>query len=186
MENKKGGEKSPLNSKRRKQSMDLKERNPKPKSETVKEGKIDRTYFCPHQIGQSFYIPARDAEGNLIKDTDRLGQQRVINGVPLFRDVLCQFETISRGTKKNPDDTLCIYQLKADDRQYQDKFEALERLRKDASTWVMNEAEYNKWKNPEAADFKARVAELEKANAEKDSVIAEMQKQLEELTKPKG
>jgi hypothetical protein len=160
-------------------------RQPKPKPTTPKEPdkKIDRVYYCPNQISQSFYIPTRTAEGKLVPSTDRQGQQKYVNGMPLFLDTLCRFETVSRGTKEKPGKTLCMYVLKANDPMYDDKFNALEKLKNDESTWVMDQAQYDAWRNKEAYGYKQENEALKSQLADKDNVIADMQKRIEELSK---
>lgn len=155
-------------------------RKPKPKAiaepVTVVDGKKQQIiYFCPDQTMQSFYIPARDSDGNLVPARLRDGNQKFLNGVPMYVDVLCKFTPVLAGNKRNPEDTLCSYVLEPDDKQYDDKFEALEKLRKDETSRVMSLEQYESYKNRDAAKFKHENIALKKQVEEQQKIIAELE-----------
>jgi hypothetical protein len=158
-------------------------RQPKPKADAVKpDKKITRVYFCPNQVSQSFYVPMRDKEGNLIPSTDRQGRQKYVNGAPLFIDTLCKFETLISGTKKHPGKTLCTFTLNEKDPLYDDKLKELERLKTDQATWVMDQQQYDSWRNKEASEFKRENETLKSQITEQANMIEEMKKRVAELT----
>lgn len=165
--------------------MDNEVRKPKGKVSVVEKAgvKITREYLCPTKVTQTFYIPAKDPDGKPIPEVDTLGRPKYVYGRAQVKEILCQFQTISAGTKSQPGKILCHYTLEADDPQYDDKFIALEKLRNDRSSMVMNQSDYDRWRNREAAEYKSEAIALKTKNEEQANVIAEMQKRIEELQK---
>jgi len=164
-------------------------KKPIPGEAPTAEERVERVYFCPTRRKQSFYIPLRDRDGNRVAKRDSRGSEIFIGNKPVYRDILEKFEEISG----KPDKILCIYTLRADDPAYDDKFEALEKLRLDDSSWVMDKEMYLRYQNPDAADAKIRSLELEKENSEQADIIARMEKEnaalkalIEEKTAPGG
>jgi len=153
------------------------ERNPKPKAETSDEQgkKIDRVYFCPTKSSQTFYIPIRDVEGKVIQKTNALGQPIFSGNRPVPMEEILHFTPVP--TRKGQE-ALCKFELKADDPKYDDKLKALESMRNDRVSWVMDKVMFEKWKNPDAAEYKLQNAQLIKENQEKDTIIEEMKKKL--------
>lgn len=163
----------------------MSERNPKPKAETAGEQgkKIDRVYFCPTKSNQTFYIPVRDADGKIIQKTNALGQPIFSGNKPVPIEEMLHFTPVP--TRKGQE-ALCKFELKADDPKYDDKFKVLELMRNDRVSWVMDKVMFEKWKNPDAAEYKIENARLIKENQEKDTIIEEMKKKLATLQGDNG
>jgi hypothetical protein len=152
-------------------------RKTKPKAfiEPVAGEKKHLIYFCPDQTMQSFYIPARDESGKMIPARLRDGSPKFLNGVPMYIDILCKFTPVLAGNKRNPEDTLCKYELEPEDKQYDDKFAALEKLRKDETSRVMSLEQYETYKNRDAAKFKHENIALRNQVEEQKKIIAELE-----------
>lgn len=163
------------------------DRNPKPKIEVeVNPVKKNRTYLCPNRSGQTFYIPVRDEKGNKIPKTNALGQPMFNGNKPVFLEVMLKFNPIPT---KQGQPAICSYELEKEDPLYDDKYKALESMRQDGTSWVMNKEDFEKWRNPDAAEFKIENARLRTESEEKDKTIEAMRKQIAELqvaNKPKG
>jgi hypothetical protein len=162
---------------------DREPKKPKAKYEqqTV-EGKPELVFYAPEMTMQTFYIPVIDAEGKPVASRNRDNTQKFLNGVPMYQEKIVKFDVMSKGTRQNPDKTLCTYTLKSDDPQYEDKLKELTRLCKDETSPVMDQMQFDKYTNRTAAKYKYENEALRKQTVEQENVIKEMEKRIAELT----
>ena len=151
----------------------------------ITDGKNDVTFFAPGFTMHSFYIPAKDENGKNIPARNKDNTVKYLNGEPLFIEVLCKFEVVSHGTKRNPENTLCIYQLKADDPRYEDKLAILQSFCADMSQPVMDQKQYDEHTNRVGAKFKYENITLQKQNSDLKNTVAQMEAKIKELTEKK-
>jgi len=139
------------------------------------EIKIDRQYLFPGVATHCFYIPVRDQSGKQVPEKDSRGNHKYSGDQPVYRMKLEKFEQVSAKLKLTEKyKTMCMYRLKADDPQYDDKLKSLESMRLDPSNMVMDLDMYERWRNPEAADAIIRMKETNQQMQEKDSIIEQM------------
>lgn len=149
--------------------------------------RIDRTYLCPTKSFENFYIKVIGDDGKPVPKTDQNGNPIYLHGKKLLLDKIEKFEPAGSRFEKS----LCVYQLKADDPEYDLKFDALEKKKNDPSCWVMDREMYEKYKNPEAAEAKLQASEARELLFEKESIISKIEAEnarlkalLEEKTRP--
>jgi hypothetical protein len=160
------------------------------------------TYYSPHKR-QGFDIPARDEDGNLVPLKDGQGNEVYRKGKKQYQEIHTEFEHIIELRTKNTE-LLCfkvVDFVKVDGKTVPanpDLYNALERLTKDPSTKIEREETYKNRVNPaayaaeiELGKAKEQIAELSKKVVEKENAVdamlkqqAELQKELEEATKP--
>lgn len=142
-------------------------------------------FVSPHQK-QGFKVPVRGEDGKIMMQTKPgTNMPVIINGrpVPMLadRDFLLQSNNIKRG---------CLSYYETDDPY---EIEILTKLAEDPTTQIMTEETYLKKKDPinhklrkEMETIKTTNATLMQENAKKSDIIADLEAQLEALTKPKG
>lgn len=145
--------------------------------------KVDRHYICPGEHSITFYIPIRDPEtGKKVPERDARGNPKYTGNTPVFKMDLKKFTPCS--AKIQLTDTfksMCEFTLYANNPQYEDYLEVLERKRLDPSNMVMDTEMYEKWRNPDAAEAVLQNRKLIEENKEKKDVIANMQSQIDSL-----
>jgi hypothetical protein len=160
------------------------DRNPKPITKPEENPlKKDRTYLCPNRSGQTFYIPVRDENNKVVIKTNAVGQPLYAGNKPIYQEEIMRFSPIPT---KAGQPAMCSFELKADDKKYDDKYEALEKMRLDGVSWVMNKEDYEEWRNPDAAEYKLENMKLKEELSEKSQTIESMTKQLAELQQQIG
>lgn len=155
-------------------------RKPKP-SEVEKPGeRIDRKYICPGKATRSFYIPVRDENGRKVPEKDNKGNVKYNGDKIIYKMTMLNFTSTS-ALPTDREQSNCIFILKKDNPKYDDIYEVLEEERKDPSNMVMDENMYAVYRNPEEAEARKRVRELEGENEVKDDLIAKMNAELEAM-----
>lgn len=158
----------------------------KPAAQELKNPGIkkDRQYLCPGSARISFYIPVRDEHGKKVPAKDGRGNLKFSGDVQEFKKKIQFFETMAANIEMTDTfKTMCGYTLKADDPQYEDKLDVLERMRKDPSNMVMDVKMFEKWRNPEASDAILENRRLKAELEERDDLLAKMQAENEEYKK---
>lgn len=135
-----------------------------------------RSYYAPY-VKYSFYVPVIGEDGKKVVKRHPISQAIIFaGGQPMIERVQRLFTTVSANISKG---LLSMYET--DDPV---EIEVLEGLVKDTRTRVMNEEEYERWRDPKHYSINKKLIEVEKKVAEKEDVIAQLTKQIEELTKP--
>jgi len=140
-------------------------------------------FVSPHQK-QGFKVPVREADGKIMTAVNNAtGKTHLINGrpIPVLRD--CNFLTQSNNVKRG-----CLSYYETDD---PDEIEVLTALSNKGGNEIMTEEMYLKSKDPGAYEMKKKltakeeeVAALQTEKAADKNVIAELEKQIAQLTAP--
>lgn len=135
-----------------------------------------RTYYAPY-VKYSFYVPVVDENGKKVLKRHPVSQALIYaGGQPMIERVQRLFTTVSANISKG---LLSMYET-----EDPVEIEVLDGLVKDTRTKVMNEEEYERWRDPRHYSINKKLIEAEKRVEEKEDIIAQLNRQIEELTKP--
>ncbi len=135
-----------------------------------------RTYYAPY-VKYSFYVPVIGDDGKKVMKRHPITQALIMfNGMPQYERVQKFFSTISANISKG---LLCQYETSDPN-----EIDVLDGLVADSGTKVMNEQQYEKFRDPNVFAMKQELDKERAKVTEKEDVIEKLTKQIEELTRP--